>query len=197
MTMVDLWRKAVVLENAHVRLEPLSEEFAGELITAAGSPETFRYFSRGPTPFDEDGMREFVRYLHGPAATLPFAVRDLASGGLVGITTYYDLSPEHGRLEIGWTWYGEAARGTRVNPSCKRLLLGHAFDTLGAHRVALRTDERNTASRRAMEKMGARFEGLWREHVVMPDGHRRTSAYYSILRPEWDAVRAGLDARIA
>ena len=83
-----------------------------------------------------------------------------------------------------------------MNPSCKRLLLGHAFETLGAHRVALRTDERNAASRRAMEKMGARFEGLWREHVVMPDGHRRTSAYYSILRPEWDAVRAGLDARI-
>lgn len=191
------WPQPDRIENEHVSLELLREDLAPELIAAADSPATFRYFSRGPDPFDEAGMRAFIAFLLGPAETQPFAVFDRASERYVGITTYYDLRPAHQSLEIGWTWYAPSVRGTAVNPACKRLLLGHAFDTLGAHRVALRTDARNTASRRAMEKLGAQHEGLWREHVVMPDGHRRTSAYYSILSPEWPGVRAGLDERLA
>lgn len=191
------WRRPVRLENDFVALEPLREEHAGELIAAAESPDTFRYFSRLPDPFDEAGMRAFIVYLLGPAETLPFAVFDRAAQRYVGITTYYDIRPVHATIEIGWTWYAPSARRTPVNPSCKRLLLAHAFQTLGAHRVALRTDARNVASRGAMEKLGARFEGLIREHIVMPDAHRRTSAYYSILRPEWPPLRDGLDERLA
>lgn len=193
----DAWRQPDRLENDFITLEPLCEQHASDLIIAAESPGTFRYFSRLPDPFDQAGMRAFIRFLLGPAETLPFAVFERATQKYVGITSYYDIRPGQDSLEIGWTWYAPSARRTPVNPACKRLLLGHAFEIFGAHRVAMRTDARNAASRGAMEKLGAHLEGLLREHIVMPDGHRRTSAYYSILRPEWPGARDRLDERLA
>lgn len=135
-------------------------------------------------------------------AIMPFAVRLRASGEVVGSTTYCSIRAQHRGVEIGWTWYAPAHRGTSLNPACKRLLLGHAFETglfagQPAMRVELKTDARNHRSRAAILKLGATFEGTLRHHVMMPDGFRRSSALYSILESEWTGVRARLDARLS
>ncbi len=188
------WAEPVILEHGAVRLEPLVAEHAGDLARAAESLETFRYFSRGPERVDEAGMGAFIEYLRGPAETVPFCVMD--AGRAAGITTYLDVRAAHRGLEIGWTWYGPGARGSRVNPTCKFLLMEHAFERLGAIRVCLKTDERNTRSRAAILKLGARFEGILRQNVIMPDGFERSTAMYSVVASEWPGVRAGLLGRI-
>lgn len=190
------WSAAPALENAHARLEPLTEARAGELAGAAGTLGTFRYFSRGPDELSEGGMARFIRLLREQPATVPFCVIEPGSGRAVGITTYLDIRPAHRGLEIGWTWYGPAYRATRLNPACKLLLMEHAFERLGAIRVALKTDERNAASRAAILKLGARFEGIMRENIVMQDGFRRSTAMYSVLEAEWPPVKRGLEARL-
>ena len=194
--MEQAWVTPRSLVHEAVRLEPLSADHAGALASAAGSLETFRYFSRVPGSADGAGMRAFIEFLLGPAQTVAFCVVDPASGRPVGITTYLDIRPAHRGLEIGWTWYGASVRGTRVNPACKLLLLGHAFGELGAIRVCLKTDERNARSRAAILKLGARFEGILRHSVVMPDGFLRSTAMYSVLAAEWPEVERGLRARL-
>ena len=190
------WMRRVTLVGRHVRLEPLGTQHARDLheATPAG---TFRYFTVLPKEPTENGMAGFIEWLIADPARIHFAVIDLTSGRAVGSTSYYDIRPAHLGLEIGWTWYGGAARGTAVNPEAKRLLLARAFDELGAERVALRTDSRNAHSRGAMLKLGAKEEGTLRRHLLMPDGAWRDSVYFSILRDEWPRVRAGIDARLA
>ncbi len=190
------WLTPVTLEHEHVRLEPLEPRHAAALATAAHALDTFRYFSRYPAELTEPDMREFIEFLLGPASTVPFCVIEPASGEPVGITTYLDIRPAHRRLEIGWTWYAPRARSTRLNPAAKLLLLGHAFDQLDAVRVTFRTDERNTQSRAAILKLGATFEGILREDVIMPDSFRRSTAMYSVLAAEWGRVKAGLLERL-
>ena len=175
-------------------LEPLDVKHAGGLIEAA-TAETFEYFSRGPTPFTERGMEDFIEYLLGPAATVPFCIVLPESGEHVGISTYLDIRPQHRGVEIGWTWIAERCRSSRVNPAMKLLLLGHAFEHLDAIRVCLKTDERNTLCKAAIEKLGAQREGIFRHALIMPDGFRRSSVMYSILAQEWPGVRARLEAR--
>ncbi len=194
---MQTWVQPVTLEHPAVRLEPLTPAHAPALAEAAVSPETFRYFSRVPTPLDAGGMREFIEYLLGPAETVPFCVVDPATGQALGITTYLDIRPAHRGLEIGWTWYSPRARGTAINPACKLLLLGHAFERLGAIRVCLKTDERNARSRAAIFKLGAKFEGVMRENLIMPDGFHRSTAMYGVLAGEWPGVRRALEARLA
>lgn len=195
--MTTPWMKPITLEHDAVRLVPLSVEHAAGLAAAACSQETYRYFSRGPEELTETGMRVFIEFLLGPAGTVPFCVVEPGSGEPVGITTYLDIRPAHRGLEIGWTWYSPRARGTRINPASKLLLLGHAFEALDAVRVCLKTDERNTQSRAAILKLGARFEGILRENVIMRDGFHRSTAMYSVLVGEWPEVRAGLLRRLA
>lgn len=190
------WDSVPVLANAFARLVPLEESQAGELTEAMGGLETFRYFSRGPDEATPDGMERFIRFLNEQPNTLAMCVIDPASGREVGITTYLDIRRAHRGLEIGWTWYGPAYRATRLNPACKLLLMEHAFERLGAIRVCLKTDERNARSRAAILKLGAKFEGILRENVVMRDGFHRSTAMYSVLAGEWPAVRAGLEARL-
>ncbi len=194
--MAGAWVEPVVLDNAHVRLEPLTETRSAELAVAGGSLETWRYFSRGPEELTEGGMGAFVRYLLSLPATVPFCVVDPASGKAAGITTYLDIRDAHRGLEIGWTWYGSSHRGSKLNPACKLLLMEHAFERLGAIRVALKTDERNAASRAAILKLGAKFEGINRENVIMRDGFHRSTAMYSVLAGEWAEVKRGLEARL-
>lgn len=191
------WIAPVTLEDANVRLVPLAPEHAEPLAQAAATPDTFRYFSRAPREISPAGMAEFIDFLRGPAETLPFCVVDRAADRPVGITTYLDIRPAHRGLEIGWTWYAPDRRGTLVNPACKRLLLHHAFETLGAIRVCLKTDERNARSRAAILKLGASFEGVLRQNIIMPDSFRRSTAMYSMLDSEWPGVRQRLDARLA
>ncbi len=190
------WLEAPRLESPHVRLEPLTLAHAPAIARAAETLDTFRYFPRAPRELTSDAMGEFIAYLLGPAQTVPFCVIDPASGVPSGVTTYLEVKPEHRSLEIGWTWYSPSARGRAMNPGAKHLLLRRAFEDLGALRVQLRTDERNARSRAAILKLGAKFEGILRRNVTMPDAFQRSTAMYSILAEEWADVRSALEARL-
>jgi RimJ/RimL family protein N-acetyltransferase len=128
---------------------------------------------------------------------LPWAVRDLTTGDIVGTTRYHDIVSTIDRVEIGYTWYAARAQRTHVNTMCKRLLLGHAFDALGSAVVGLRTDNFNFRSQRAIEALGAKRDGVLRHHYARKDGTVRDSVMYSILRHEWPDVKRHLDMRVA
>ena len=190
-----------------VRLDPTTPDDAAELLVAAGSPETFRWFSKGPDPFDGAGMAGHVQRLLDKADVEPLTLRLVGSGRVIGMTSYLDIRPEHRGLEIGWTFVAPDQRGTKANPEMKRLLLAYAFETdlfesCGFHqggpalRVALKTHHRNTTSQRAIERLGATREGVLRNHIVMPGGSTRHTVMYSIVPEQWPAVRAALDARL-
>lgn len=185
-------RHDLVLDGHGVRLVPLEAEHAAAL--AAFVDEAVWRGMTTPTPRGPAGMAEQVRTAHATAGRLAFAV--LAEGRVVGSTSFYDWTPAQGRAEVGHTFYDPAVWGTRVNPACKHLLLRHAFEVWGAHRVALRADARNTRSVGAITRLGAVPEGVLRGHRVAPDGSRGDTAYFSVLADEWPAVRDGLLVRL-
>ena len=127
----------------------------------------------------------------------PFATIDLASGRAIGSSRFLSIVPEHRRLEIGWTWLGTAFQRTGVNREAKLLQLTHAFETLGANRVELKTHHMNERSKAAMAALGATFEGTFRNHMIMPDGSLRHSAYFSVIAEEWPDIKARLVAGLA
>jgi N-acetyltransferase len=183
------------LENPHVRLEPLTEAHRDPLRgPALADPATWRHWPRDM--LGEGWDRQFDWQLAEQAAGrwLLHAVIG-PDGQAVGQSCYLAIRPEHAGVEIGGTWYGPQARGTAINPAAKLLLLDHAF-ACGAERVELKTDSENTRSRAAMLKMGAVFEGIHRHHMKRPDGSWRDTAWFSVLRADWPAVRAGLEARL-
>jgi RimJ/RimL family protein N-acetyltransferase len=128
---------------------------------------------------------------------LPWAVRDVASGAIIGSTRYHDIVPEIDRVEIGYTWYAQSRQRTHVNTTCKLLLLRHAFDTLGCKVVGLRTDTFNFRSQRAIEALGAKKDGVIRHWGTRRDGTARDTVMYSILAAEWPDVRRHLELRLA
>ena len=128
---------------------------------------------------------------------LPFAVIHLASGKVAGATRYLNIAPKDRGLEVGGTWYGTEFQRTAVNTECKYLLLGHAFETLKAIRVQIKTDSRNERSQRAIERIGAKREGVLRNHMILPDGYIRHSVFYSIIDSEWAEVKKNLEAMLA
>jgi RimJ/RimL family protein N-acetyltransferase len=128
---------------------------------------------------------------------LPWAVRELAGGTIVGSTRYHDIVVEIDRVEIGYTWYGKSWQRTHVNTTCKLLLMQHAFEALGCQVVGLRTDNFNFASQRAIEALGAKKDGVLRHHAARRDGTARDSVMYSVLRAEWRDVRRNLELRLA
>jgi RimJ/RimL family protein N-acetyltransferase len=140
----------------------------------------------------EEDVRGWVRdILLRP--DLPFAVIQLASGRIAGATRYLNITPEHRGLEIGGTWYGLEFRRTAVNTECKYLLLKYAFETLGCIRVQFKTDLHNERSQRAIERLGAKHEGVLRNHMILPDGRFRDSVFFSILDIEWLQVKIKLE----
>lgn len=188
------WPTPQVLEGTHVRLEPLELRHAPGMFDVA-DPETFKYMLWTPDPWGVEGFEEWIRRRQGDA--VPYAVIEKATGKVVGATTYLETNQEHRGLEIGYTWYGAAYRGTVVNPESKFLLLSRAFDDLHCVRVQLKCDNRNERSKAGILKLGATFEGVLRNHRILPDGHLRQTAYFSILQDEWPAVRGRLVERIA
>lgn len=182
-----LVRPAVLQDNL-VRLEPLTEDHADALL-AAMEPDTFVHMATCPADFTSPAVRAYVRDLLARPDQVAFAVRHRPTDRIIGSTSYMNIRPEHRGLEIGCTWIGSAYRGTGVNTSMKRLMLTHAFETLGAIRVELRTDARNARSRRAIEKIGAEQEALFRRHMVMADGRYRDSVVYAITDDRWPEVR--------
>jgi RimJ/RimL family protein N-acetyltransferase len=187
--------KPVVLTGKHVRLEPLTEEHAPGLAKIGIGQDFWDFMLYGPMETEED-MRDWVRDIvaRGEKGTdLPFAVIHIASGRVAGATRYLNIVPKDRGLEIGGTWYGSEFQRTGVNTECKYLLLSYAFDSLSAIRVQLKTDFRNLRSQKAMERIGAKKEGILRNHMILPDGKYRDSVYYSILDAEWPEVKNKLE----
>lgn len=189
--------KPVTLEARGIRLEPMTEDHHEALGTAATDGRLWEFwFIAVPPP---EGMRTYVAdALKGQREghMLPWVVRDLASGTIVGSTRYHDIQPAIDRVEIGHTWYGKSRQRTHVNTTCKLLLLGHAFDTLGCKVVGLRTDNFNFRSQRAIEALGAKRDGVIRHFGIRRDGTARDIVMYSILAGEWPDVRRHLELRL-
>ena len=183
----------VTLEGAHATLRPLAAAHLDGLVAAARDGELWRlWYTSVPSP---DGMaREIERRLglQARGAMLPFTVFD-AAGRVAGMTTFMNVDATNRRVEIGSTWYAAAVQRTGLNTQCKRLLLGHAFETLACIAVEFRTHRLNVQSRRAIERLGAQLDGILRAHMVMPNGTVRDTAVYSITAAEWPTVRAHLD----
>lgn len=183
--------RPLVLEDDLVRLEPLTEHHADALLGAI-EPDTFVLLVTRPVELTPHGVRAYVIRLLGRPNQVSFAVVHRPTDRVVGVTSYMNIRPEHRGLEIGCTWIGGGWRGTGLNTSMKRLMLAHAFESLGAIRVELRTDAVNARSRRAIEKLGAEQEALFRRHMVMDDGRLRDSVVYAITNDRWPRVKAGL-----
>jgi RimJ/RimL family protein N-acetyltransferase len=188
----------VTLEGHGVRLEPLAPEHAPALAAAAADGKLWElWFTSVPAP---DETRKYITdALEGQAAglMLPWAVRELTSGAIVGSTRYHDIIAAVDRVEIGYTWYGKSWHRSHVNTSCKLLLLGHAFETVGCRVVGLRTDNFNFRSQRAIEALGAKRDGVIRHHATRRDGSARDTVLYSILASEWSDVKRHLALRLA
>jgi len=191
------WPAPVELRGSHAALLPLRPEHEAALVEAVRDGELWRlWYTRVPSV---DGMAaEIERRLKLQAAgsMLPFTVFS-AAGRVVGMTTYMNIDAVHRRVEIGSTWTAASAQRTPINTQCKRLLLGHAFDTLDCIAVEFRTHRLNTQSRRAIERLGAQLDGMLRAHQRCADGSLRDTAVYSITAAEWPAVRSHLDWQLA
>jgi RimJ/RimL family protein N-acetyltransferase len=188
----------VILRGRRVRLEPLELEHVPRLAEVALDPTLWQWTLARPT--DEAGLRAWAAaaIANREAGTeFPFVTLDAASGRPIGSSRYLNVVLEHRRVEIGWTWVAKDWQRTGANREAKLLMLGHAFDTLGCRRVEFKTDSLNEPSRTALLGIGARFEGIFRNHMVMPDGRLRHSAYYSVIDEEWPAVRTGLERSLA
>jgi RimJ/RimL family protein N-acetyltransferase len=186
---------ARILERGGIRLEPFEERHL-EGLTAASLIDA-AVFHHMPVPVAARGYRfwwDILRADQGTGRSIPHAV--LRGGVVVGQSCYLNIRNGDAGVEIGSTWYVPAAQRTIVNPTCKLLLIGNAFEQ-GAERVELKTDALNEASRGAMLKMGAKFEGIHRKHMRRGDGTLRDTAWFSVIRDEWPEVKAGLEARMA
>lgn len=195
---MQTWVEPVVLEGTRVRMEPLRADHLADLALVAFDEPLWRWTIMGPQ--DEAGLKRWVdtALANQEAGTeRPFATIDLASGRAIGSSRYMSIVPEHRRLEIGWTWVGSAYQRTGANREAKLLQLTHAFETLGANRVEFKTHVRNERSRTAIAGIGATFEGVFRQHTIMPDGSLRDSAFFSVISPEWPAVKARLAEGLA
>lgn len=187
------WLEPVTLRGASVTLEPLSQAHHDALVEAVNDGELHKlWYTTIPAP---EGMAAEIRRrldLQDKGSMLPFAVVDNASRKAVGMTTYMNVDAVNHRVEIGSTWYRKAVQRSSLNTQCKLLLLTHAFDTLGCIAVEFRTHFFNTASRRAIERLGAKLDGILRSHMLANDGTLRDTAVYSIIRSEWPTVRSHL-----
>jgi N-acetyltransferase len=207
---------AVTLEGCRVKLEPLNLSHVSALVRAATEARDTYDFAR--VPADDTAMTHYIESALADQRTgyaLPFAIYDRRSQAIVGSTRFLDLDywsrpaakpPGRSRsgpdaiptvAEIGSTWLASSAQRTGCNTEAKLLMFGHAFDTWGVLRVTLKTDSRNARSRRAIERIGGRFEGIRRAHARAVDGSVRDSAYYSIVATEWPEVSAALRARVS
>jgi N-acetyltransferase len=185
--------KPVTLEGRGVRLEPLSLEHEAGLAAAAADGALWNLrITSVPEPENTRAYIETALQGRADGHRFAFAVLDDASGRVLGTSSYHDIVPALQRLEIGWTWYAKSVQRTHVNTTAKLLLMAHAFDTLGCHVVGWRTDNFNFASQRAIERLGARKDGVLRGHALRRDGTIRDTVMYSMRSGEWPEARAQL-----
>ena len=187
------------LEGSIVRLEPIAAEHRDGLRAASREAETWTWLGRDVPGSDKAFSAWFEGRLEASQAgeEWGFVSRSVATGRLIGSSSYLHIRPDHNGLEIGWTWLHPAAWRTGANIEAKRLMLAEAFEELGCMRVEFKTDSRNERSRTALEELPAKFEGIFRQHMLIPGVGRRDSAYYSIVDSEWPSVRANLERRLA
>jgi RimJ/RimL family protein N-acetyltransferase len=183
----------VTLYGRHVRLEPLHADHEADLQAAAGDGELWRLRVTSVPEPDQTAIY-IANALMGQqdGTMLPFVVRDLADGTVVGSTRYHDIVTAIDRVEIGYTWYARRVQRSAINTESKLLLLGHAFDSLGCKVVGFRTDHMNFASQRAIERLGAKKDGVIRHHALRRDGSVRDTVMYSITSAEWPDVKSHL-----
>ena len=183
----------VVLRERGVRLEPLALEHEAGLAAAAADGQLWKIrVTSVPEPEQTRAYIEQALAMRAEGTRFAFAVIDEASGTVLGSTSYHDIVPAVRRVEIGWTWYRHSVQRTHVNTTAKLLMMGHAFDTLGCHVVGWRTDTSNFASQRAIERLGAKKDGVIRGHALRRDGTIRDTVMYSMRAGEWPEAKAQL-----
>lgn len=190
---MSVWPGRFSVEGDHVSVVPLAMEHHDDLVEAAADGELHRlWYTKVPEP--ENIRAEIARRLElqTVGSMLPFAVIERASGKAVGMTTYMNIDAANRRLEIGATWYRQSAQRSSLNTECKLLLLQHAFEKLDCICVEFRTHFMNLQSRRAIERLGAKLDGILRSNMIMANGTIRDTAVYSIIASEWPAVKANL-----
>jgi RimJ/RimL family protein N-acetyltransferase len=187
----------VILEGRHVRLEPLTPEHSARLAEVGLDGDLWTWI---PTPVrTPEEMSDYVQTAlkeQAAGSALPFALIEKTSGRAVGSTRYGNIDRDHYRVEIGWTWVARQWQRTAINTEAKYLLLRHAFETLGCIRVELKTDSLNDRSRAAILRIGARQEGIFRNHMITASGRIRHTVYFSIVDSEWPEVKARLEAKL-
>ena len=189
-----MWPPPVTLAGQIVELVPSDLSHAADLSEAAAEGDLWKtWYTSVPKPDVVEAEIARRKDLQSAGHMLPFTVVQRASGRAVGMTTYMNIDAANRRLEIGSTWYRKSVQRSGLNTECKRLLLSHAFDTLGCIAVEFRTHFMNHQSRRAIERLGAKLDGILRSHLIMPDGTLRDTAVYSILAHEWPMVRSNLE----
>ncbi|HJQ19242.1 MAG TPA: GNAT family protein [Gemmatimonadaceae bacterium] len=188
----------ITLEGHGMRLEPLTMGHADALRSAASDGKLWElWFTSVPEPANTERYIEQALQGQKEGHMLPWAVRELETNGIVGTTRYHDIMASIDRVEIGWTWYAQTWQRSHVNTACKLLLMTHAFETLGCKVVGLRTDNFNFRSQRAIERLGAKKDGVLRHHFARRDGTIRDSVMYSILLAEWPDVKRHLELKLA
>ena len=192
-----MWPEPFSAEGKSVGVELLSHDRADDLAEAAADGELYRlWYTSVPEPDGVGAEIDRRLGLMAQESMLPFAIIDRRDGPLngraVGMTTYMNIDAKNRRLEIGFTWYRRAVQRTPLNTECKFLLLSKAFEELDCIAVEFRTHAMNIQSRRGIERLGARLDGILRHHMIMPNGSLRDTAAYSIVAPDWPAVKANL-----
>ena len=188
----------IILEGKGVRLEPLTQAHHAQLCEVGLDDELWRLTTTIiRTPEDMKKYIDAAAKDYSDGKALPFAIIEKASGKAVGSTRFGNIDPTHRRVEIGWTWIARQWQRTFINTETKYLLLSHAFDTLGCMRVEFKTDSTNSRSRNALMRIGAKEEGVFRNHMIMPGGRIRHSVYFSIIDSEWNKVKRELEKKLA
>lgn len=196
---MSAWVQRVILQGKYVRLEPMGEEHIPGLAEIGVGQDFWDFMLYGDMKTEAD-MRNWVLDIlerEKKGRDLPFVAVHLQSGRVAGATRYLNIMPKDRGLEVGGTWYGPEFQRTAVNTECKYLLLTHAFETLKAIRVQIKTDSLNLRSQKAIERIGAVKEGVLRNHMILPDGRIRHSVFYSIVDSEWAGVKKNLETMLA
>lgn len=191
--------RPVVLTGKTVRLEPLGYQHTVDLLAGSAFDEIWTYLDE-PTPRTVDTVEALIRDAlsdQDRGLRVPFAIVDVASGKAIGSISYIDIQPKHRTVELGWAWLTPSRWGTGANTEAVFLLMRHVFEDHNAGRVAFKTDLRNQRSQRAIAKLGAVREGVWRNHRLLSNGRYRDSVFFSVVQSEWPAVRDRITAMVA
>ena len=194
---METWTKPLRLEGQHVHLLPLEAKHRDDLLKAAADGQLWElWYTSVPSESTVDAYLQTALDMQVAGSGLPFAVWHIESEQIIGSTRYCNIDSAHRRLEIGYTWYAKSYQRSAVNAECKLLLLEYAFETLKTMAVELRTHYFNTRSREAIARLGAKQDGILRQHRIDAQGRKRDTVVFSILDSEWPAVRFGLEERL-